>query len=66
MTQDPLWSGETRKLDAEFFRDYLGDDLGAFTFLVAGPPPMVEAMQNALAEAGVGRENVLAERYSGY
>ena len=66
MTQDPLWSGETRKVDAQFFRDYLGDDLNAFTFLVAGPPPMAEAVQKALAEAGVERENVIAERYSGY
>jgi ferredoxin-NADP reductase len=66
MTQDPAWSGETRKVDAQFFRDYLGDDLNAFTFLVAGPPPMAEAVQKALAEAGVERENVIAERYSGY
>jgi ferredoxin-NADP reductase len=66
MTQDPGWEGEARKLDSAFFRDYLGEELGESTFLVAGPPGMVEGMQNALAEAGVGEENVIAERYSGY
>ena len=66
MTQDPGWDGESRKIDAQFFRDYLGDDLNEYTFLVAGPPGMVEGMQEALAEAGVKEENVVAERYSGY
>jgi ferredoxin-NADP reductase len=66
MTQDPDWEGETRKIDAEFFRDHLGENLDESTFLVAGPPAMVEGMQAALAEAGVDEKNVVAERYSGY
>jgi ferredoxin-NADP reductase len=66
MTQDANWKGETRKIDAQFFKDYLGDDLNAFTFLVAGPPAMTEGVQHALAEAGVKEENMIAERYSGY
>ncbi|MGH3021928.1 MAG: FAD-dependent oxidoreductase, partial [Gaiellaceae bacterium] len=66
MTQDPGWQGETRKIDSEFFRDHLGENLDQNTFLVAGPPAMVEGMQKALAEAGVDEQNVNAERYSGY
>jgi ferredoxin-NADP reductase len=66
MTQDPGWSGETRMVDADFFKDHLGDDLNRFTFLVAGPPAMAEGVQQALAEAGVREENVIAERFSGY
>ena len=66
MTQDPSWDGETRKVDARFLTDHLGDDLNAFTFLVAGPPTMAEAVQQALEEAGVAEENVVAERFSGY
>jgi ferredoxin-NADP reductase len=66
MTQDPDWEGETRKIDADFFRDHLGENLDESTFLVAGPPAMVEGMQAALAEAGVDEKNVVAERYSGY
>lgn len=66
MTEDPGWEGESRKIDSEFFHDHLGKELDESTFLVAGPPGMVEGMQNALAEAGVDDENVIAERYSGY
>lgn len=66
MTQDPGWAGETRKIDSRFFRDYLGEDVNENTFLVAGPPTMVEGIQEALDEAGVDAENVIAERYSGY
>ena len=66
MTQDPSWDGESRKIDTQFFRDYLEDDLNEYTFLVAGPPGMVEAMQEALADTGVKEENVVAQRYSGY
>ena len=66
MTQDPGWQGETRRIDSQFFRDYLEGDLNESTFLVAGPPAMVEGVQDALAEAGVDEENVIAERYSGY
>lgn len=66
MTQDPGWEGETRKVDAELVKEYLGDDLDRYTFLVAGPPAMAEGVQGALREAGVRDENVTAERYSGY
>jgi ferredoxin-NADP reductase len=62
MTQDPGWDGETRRVDAEFLADYLGD----FTYMAAGPPGMVEGVQQALAEAGVADENVIAQRFSGY
>ena len=66
MTQDPSWDGEHRKIDAAFFKDYLGDDLNGYAFLVAGPPDMVEGMKEALAAAGVQEENVTAAGYSGY
>jgi ferredoxin-NADP reductase len=66
MTQDPGWEGETRKVDGEFVKHYLDDDLNRYTFLVAGPPAMAEGVQEALEEAGVQDENLIAERYSGY
>jgi ferredoxin-NADP reductase len=66
MTDDAGWDGETRRIDADVLRDHLGDDLGAFTYLVAGPPGMVEAMEKTLAEAGVADEQVRPERFSGY
>jgi ferredoxin-NADP reductase len=66
MTQDPSWEGEARKIDAQFFKDHLEEDLNQYTFLVAGPPGMVKGMQEALADAGVEEQNIVAERYSGY
>jgi ferredoxin-NADP reductase len=66
MTEDDGWQGETRRIDAEFFESYLGENLNEYTFMVAGPPDMVEGMQSALAEAGVEEENVIASRFSGY
>jgi ferredoxin-NADP reductase len=66
MTQDPGWDGETRKVDSQFFEDYLDEDINRYAFLVAGPPAMAEAVQQALEEAGAQDENVIVERYSGY
>jgi len=66
MTDDPGWEGESRMVDAQFFKEHLREDLDQFTFLVAGPPAMTEAVEKALEEAGVQEENVIAESYSGY
>jgi ferredoxin-NADP reductase len=65
MTDDPGWDGETRHIDAEMLRDNLGE-LGSYTFLVTGPPPMVESVVQELAGAGVPEARVLPERFSGY
>jgi ferredoxin-NADP reductase len=66
MTQDPAWEGETRKIDAQFFQDYLAEDLDESTFLVAGPPAMAKGVQEALEHAGVEEDRIVAESYSGY
>ena len=56
MTQDPDWDGETRKVDTQFVEDYLGESLDQSTFLVAGPPPLVEGAQKALEAAACRRK----------
>jgi ferredoxin-NADP reductase len=66
MTEDPGWDGESRRIDAAMLRDHLGDDLGAYTYLIAGPPGMVEAMEKMLADADVPEEQVRPEQFSGY
>jgi ferredoxin-NADP reductase len=65
MTDDPEWEGETRHLDAAVLRELVGP-LDARTFLVAGPPPMTEAVADSLLAAGVPEERVLADKFSGY
>ena len=66
MTQDPGWDGETRRIGPELLRDCLDDDLDAFTYLIAGPPPMVEAVVDGLKAAGVPEGQVRPEGFSGY
>jgi ferredoxin-NADP reductase len=66
MTEDPAWEGETRRIDADLLRDHLDGELDSFTYLVAGPPAMVEAMEKTLRDAGVSEEQIRPERFSGY
>jgi ferredoxin-NADP reductase len=66
MTQDPGWDGEARRIDAALLADVLDGDLGSYTYLVAGPPPMAEGVVEALKGAGVAEERILSDRFSGY
>jgi ferredoxin-NADP reductase len=66
MTDDPAWEGETRRIDGDLLREQLGDDVLVSTYLVAGPPAMVEAMVETLGALGIPEEQVHADRFSGY
>jgi ferredoxin-NADP reductase len=66
MTQDDAWDGERRRIDPELLRDYLGDDLSRYTYLIAGPPAMVESVGDAIEGAGVPEERLLLSRFAGY
>ena len=66
MTEDPSWNGETRRIGPELLRDHLADDLRSYAYLVAGPPPMVNAIVETLHDAGIPEERVSADRFSGY
>ncbi len=66
MTDEPAWEGESRHIDAEVLQEHLGDNLNSFTYLIAGPPGMVEGVAEKLQAAGVPDEQVQAGKYSGY
>ncbi len=66
MTDDPGWEGETRRVGPELLRDHLEDGLDSHTYLVAGPPAMVEGVAESLGKAGIPEEQVMAARFSGY
>ena len=66
MTDDPAWDGEARRIDAGLFRDYLGSELQSLTYLIAGPPAMVEGVVGTLEAAGVPEAQLRPERFSGY
>lgn len=65
MTEDSGWDGEARRIDEDMLRDHLGE-LDRFTYLVAGPPPMVEGVVASLQEAGIPEDRVIPDRFSGY
>ncbi len=66
MTADPSWDGERRRIDERFLRDHLGDDRGRFTYLVAGPPGMVDGTKELLGGLGLPEEQLLAQGFAGY
>jgi len=66
MTQDEGWEGESRYVSVELLSDYLDGELADHTYLVAGPPALVEAVTEQLSTAGVPEEQVLPDRFSGY
>lgn len=65
MTEDSAWAGEKRRIDAGFIKEYF-PDLNANAYFVVGPPPMVEAVQKTLLEAGVEINNITIENFTGY
>lgn len=65
MTKDSGWDGETRRIDADMLRDHLGD-LDAYTYLIAGPPAMVDGVAEALQGAGIPEDQLRPARFSGY
>jgi ferredoxin-NADP reductase len=66
MTDDPDWDGETRRIDGDFLQDHFGDELQSLTYLIAGPPAMVEGVAGTLHAAGVPEERIRPARFSGY
>jgi len=66
MTEDPDWDGESRRIDAKLLRDHLGEDLQSLTYLLAGPPAMVDGVVSTLEAAGVPEERIRPDRFSGY
>ncbi|GAB2469593.1 hypothetical protein GCM10027082_21400 [Comamonas humi] len=59
------WSGHTGAVDRELLAA-VAKPLPAPIFYVAGPPAMVESMQQVLADAGVPPEAVCSEGFDGY
>jgi ferredoxin-NADP reductase len=66
MTEDEGWEGESRYVGPELLGEHLEGELGDHTYLVAGPPAMVEAVVEQLGAAGIPEEQLLPDRFSGY
>lgn len=66
MTKDPEWTGETRRIDGDFVREYIGDELNEAYFMVAGPPDMAKGATAELQAAGIGEGSIATDSFSGY
>src|SRR6266550_3323842 len=64
MTNDDGWSGEKRRIGVDLLRDHLESDLGSYRYLVAGPPGMVEGVDETLEQAGVPETQIQSGRFS--
>jgi ferredoxin-NADP reductase len=66
MTDDSSWEGETRRIDADFIREQEEADLTDYTYIVSGPPGMVNGVADMLEGEGVAEEQVIRSRFAGY
>lgn len=65
MTDDPGWDDESRRLDAEVIRSYVPEPEKCL-FMMAGPPPMNDALTQELEGMGVNTAQIRADRFLGY
>jgi ferredoxin-NADP reductase len=66
MTDDDGWDGESRRIDPDFVGDHVEGDLASHTYIVSGPPGMVNGVADALEGEGVPEEQVIRSRFAGY
>jgi predicted ferric reductase len=57
------WQGETGYINGDIVSRYLPKQFKRFIFLICGPPPLMDAMEEALPALGVAPEKVLTERF---
>ena len=57
------WEGETGFISEEILKKYLPKQHKRFKYLICGPKPLMDAMEEALPNLGVPRTRVLSERF---
>jgi len=57
------WHGETGHIDSVLLRRYLPKHYQRFQYFICGPPPMMNAMEQALPALGILPENIHTERF---
>jgi predicted ferric reductase len=58
------WSGETGLIDDELLRRRLPARFERRQYFICGPPPMMDALEDALSRIGVPAERIHSERFS--
>jgi predicted ferric reductase len=57
------WPGESGFITAEILQKYLPEQFKRYKYLICGPIPMMDVMEQLLPDLGVPEENVLTERF---
>ena len=57
------WGGDTGFIREEILKKYLPKQYKRFKYLICGPKPLMDAMEEALPSLGVPRTRVLSERF---
>ena len=57
------WEGETGYISEEIMKKYLPKQYKRFKYLICGPGPLMDAMEEALPDLGVPPTHVLTERF---
>jgi predicted ferric reductase len=56
------WPGETGRIDDELLRRWLPTRFERLQYFICGPPPMMDALEDALSRLGVPAERIHSER----
>lgn len=57
------WSGHRGMLDADFVHEIFRPEMREWLFILCGPGPMMDGVENALLERGVPAGHILLERF---
>lgn len=64
-TSQHQWTGETSYLRKDTIAKYVGELIGPL-YYIAGPPAMVESMQQKLRDAKVKPDDIFTDEFTGY
>lgn len=57
------WEGETGRISVDIMERHAPEQFRRFKFMICGPKPLMDTMDEVLPAAGVPPENVLTERF---
>ena len=65
VTQDPAWTGEKRRIEAEFLKEHV-KNLQKSLFYIVGPVGLVQSIKMILVDLGVPEAHLKTDHFSGY
>ena len=57
------WEGETGYIDVDIMKRHVPPQVKWFKFLICGPKPLMDSMEEILPAVGIPPEHVLTERF---